>query len=145
MKQLIRKKAFTLTELIVVIAIIGILAAVLIPSLTGYISKSKKSAAEQEAASVYQIYVAWLAEPSTEPNSTAIVTSDGTQTYPKSAITVFKAYYQSVSNNATISLTSVSYTEANGGTGFILVASNGYVVTVTVTNGNVKYDAVKPD
>lgn len=39
-------------ELIVVIAIIGILAAVLIPSITGYITKAKISKHEQEAAAI---------------------------------------------------------------------------------------------
>ncbi len=38
-----KSKEFTLVELIVVIAIIGILSAILIPSVTGYLTKAKKS------------------------------------------------------------------------------------------------------
>ena len=47
------KKGFTLIELIVVIAILGILAAVLTPRIVGFTSSAKASATESNARQLY--------------------------------------------------------------------------------------------
>lgn len=48
------KKAFTITELVIVIAVIAILAAVLIPTFTTVVDKANESAAMQEARSEFE-------------------------------------------------------------------------------------------
>jgi len=47
------RKGFTIVELVIVIAVIAILAAVLIPTFSGIIDKANKSACLQEARNAY--------------------------------------------------------------------------------------------
>jgi len=56
MKKRLNKKGFTLIELIVVIAILAILAAILIPSLSGYIQKATDSKNQANCRALYTQY-----------------------------------------------------------------------------------------
>lgn len=47
------KKGFTIVELVIVIAVIAILAAVMIPTFTGIVDKANQSAVLQEARNYY--------------------------------------------------------------------------------------------
>lgn len=53
MKQ-VNKKGFTIVELVIVIAVIAILAAVMIPTFSNVIETAEKAAFQQKAAEAYK-------------------------------------------------------------------------------------------
>ena len=69
----LNKKGFTLAELLIVVAVIGILVAISIPIFTGQLNKAKYGADEANARSIYSILAADYL--SNEGKNTATVTS----------------------------------------------------------------------
>lgn len=51
-----KKKGFTLIEMVAVVAIIGILAAILVPKITGYMNEAKKTGVIDQARKITQAY-----------------------------------------------------------------------------------------
>ncbi len=70
-KMLKNKKGFTLIELMIVVAIIGILAAIAIPNFLNYQCKAKQAEAKSTLGSLRTAQEAYYAEYSTYADNTA--------------------------------------------------------------------------
>jgi type IV pilus assembly protein PilA len=60
------QKGFTLVELVVVIAIIGVLAAILVPSMLNYVKKSRLKTANSNAKTAYNAVAEYVADKETQ-------------------------------------------------------------------------------
>ncbi|MGL5979023.1 MAG: pilin [Erysipelotrichaceae bacterium] len=83
-KMMKNKKGFTLVELIVVIAILGVLAVIMVPAFTGYVAKAKVSKEVSSAKSWCTAYQAAYADVNAGTDTWVITTStqNGIQTLP---------------------------------------------------------------
>ncbi len=70
------EKGFTLIELLIVVAILGILAAVIVPNLAGFLSTGQAAAANTEVANVETAALAYYADNDAWPSSSGDLTSD---------------------------------------------------------------------
>ena len=125
----LNKKGFTIVELVIVIAVIAILAAVLIPTFSGVIQKANESSAQQGAANIYKLYLADKADEDDFEDTLVIKVDEKT----------FIAYVDGVMDKEVYPTEGKAVKEGlnitDEGDKYVLVTANGE--TVNVTEGTV--------
>jgi len=100
LRKLNSEKGFTLTELLIVVAILGILVAVVLPNFVGLLGTSKTSAGAAELRIVQTAVDAKLANTSAS-TTTAITTATSDMTTAAGGFSLTPTYMRSTATHGT--------------------------------------------
>lgn len=95
------KKGFTLVELVVVIAIIGVLAAILIPTMMNYVKKSRMRTANSNAKLVFESINNMASDKVADGDAVSAISAAGVavSSYKSSTDVLEKAVWEALKDN----------------------------------------------
>ncbi len=95
------KKGFTLVELVVVIAIIGVLAAILIPTMMNYVKKSRMRTANSNAKLVFESINNMASDKVADGDAVSKISAAGVavSSYKSSTDVLEKAVWEALKDN----------------------------------------------